>query len=148
VYNTFTHKRDESARLVKDFKHIPAGSVVIAAVKDDAAANMSHAVKTIFTNMGSNAVKNLGFKKGWGFIGIKGMKKSGEDTGVTVEFGTVLSFTKVVKKAKTVQKVSGGSKIQALSQGLNNGNNARIVVNDKDVLEEAGRGFNVVALAG
>jgi len=63
---------------------------------------LHHSVKEIFSGMGSQAVKNLGFKKGWGFLGIKGMRKSGEDTGVTVEFGTVLSYTKVVKKAKTV----------------------------------------------
>jgi len=43
------------------------------------------------------------------------MRRSGEDTGVTIEMGTVLSYTKVVKKASTVQKVEGGSKIQALS---------------------------------
>lgn len=77
------------------------------------------------------------------------MKRSAENNGdVTVEFGTVLGFTKVVKKAKKVQKVTGGSKIQALSQGYKNGNKARIVVNDVDVIEKVGRGINVVALAG
>lgn len=111
VYNTFTDQVDDSARLVKDFENIPAGSVIIAAVKDDASQNMSNSVKNIFKNMGSQAVKKLGFKQGWGFLGIKGLKRSGEDTGVTVEFGTVLSYTKIVKKAKTVQKVDGGSKI-------------------------------------
>lgn len=68
--------------------------------------------------------------------------------GVQVEFGTVLGYTKVVQKRKTVQKVEGGSKIQALSQGYKHGNKARIIVNDKDVLEKAGRGFNVIVLAG
>jgi hypothetical protein len=43
------------------------------------------------------------------------MKRSGEEAGITVEMGTVLSYTKVVKKEKTIQKVEGGSKIQALS---------------------------------
>lgn len=76
------------------------------------------------------------------------MRRSGEDTGVTVEMGTVLSYTKVVKKRKTVQKVEGGSKIQALSQGFVNGNSARIIVNDEDILEKAGRGMNVIVLAG
>jgi hypothetical protein len=76
------------------------------------------------------------------------MKRSGENTGVTVEFGTVLSFTKVVKKQKTVQKVEGGSKIQALSQGKLHGDNARIIVNDVDILEKPGRGMNVAVLAG
>lgn len=72
----------------------------------------------------------------------------GEDVGVTVEMGTVLSYTKVVSKRKEVQKVEGGSKIQAISQGFLDGDNARIVVNDKDILEKAGRGFNVIVLAG
>ena len=35
-YNTYTNKKDDSARLVKDFENIPAGSVIIAAIKDDA----------------------------------------------------------------------------------------------------------------
>jgi len=147
-YNTYTNKKDDSARFVKDFENIPAGSVIIAAVKDDATKNLKHSARKIFMDMGSQAIKNLGYKQAWGFIGIKGMKKSGEQTGVTVEFGTVLGYTKVVKKAKKVQKVEGGSKLQALSQGLNDGNNARIVVNDKDILESAGKGFNLVALAG
>lgn len=75
------------------------------------------------------------------------MKRSGEDTGVTVEFGTVLGYTKIVQKRKEVQKVQGGSKIQALSQGYKNGNQARVIINDKDVIK-AGRGFNLVVLAG
>lgn len=62
--------------------------------------------------------------------------------------GTVLSYTKVVRKRSEVQKVEGGSKIQAISQGFKHGNSARIVVNDKDVLEKAGRGLNVVVLSG
>lgn len=77
-YNTFTHKRDESARFAKDFANLPEGSVIVAAVKDDAAANMRHSAKKIFANMGSQAIKKLAFKDAWGFIGIKGMKRSAE----------------------------------------------------------------------
>lgn len=62
--------------------------------------------------------------------------------------GTVLSYTKVVTKRKEVQKVENGSKIQALSQGFLHGNNARIIVNDKDILAPAGRGINIAVLAG
>jgi len=58
------------------------------------------------------------------------MKKSGEDVGVTVEMGTVLSYTKVVKKARTYQKVEGGSRITAKSAGYVNGNSASIQVNE------------------
>lgn len=42
AYNTFTDKKDDSARLVKDIANIPAGSVIIAAVKDDATKHLSH----------------------------------------------------------------------------------------------------------
>ena len=48
AYNTYTAKKNESARFVKDFKSVPAGSVIIAAVKDDASQNMSYAVRKIF----------------------------------------------------------------------------------------------------
>jgi hypothetical protein len=98
--------------------------------------------------MGSQVAKNLGYKAAWGFIGIKGMKRSGEDTGVTVEFGTALSYTKTVVKRKEIQKVEGGSKIQAVSAGFTSGNLARIIINDADVLEKADRGINLIVLAG
>lgn len=61
--------------------------------------------------------------------------------------GTVLSYTKVVRKRKEVQKVEGGSKFQALSQAIQ-GSTARIVVNDKDILENAPLGWNVAVFAG
>lgn len=60
--------------------------------------------------MGSQAAKTLGFKQAWGFMGIKGTGSSGEDVGVTVEMGTVLGYTKVVRKRSEVQTVEGGSK--------------------------------------
>jgi len=114
-YNTSANKKDDSARLAKDLESIPAGSVVIVAVKDDAATSLKGGAKKAFAAMGSKAVKNLGKNNSWAFIGIKAMKKSVEQTGVNSEFGTVLSYTKVVRKAKKVEKVEGGSKIQALS---------------------------------
>jgi len=61
-YNTYTNKKDESARFVKDFKNIPNGSVVIVSVKDDAARNLKPSVREIFMNMGSQAIKNLAYK--------------------------------------------------------------------------------------
>lgn len=73
-YNTFTDKRDDSLRLVKDLENIPTGCVIIAAVKDDASKNLKPAARKIFSDMGSQAIKQLGFKSAWGFIGIKGLK--------------------------------------------------------------------------
>jgi hypothetical protein len=147
-YNTSSGKKDDSARLAKDLESIPAGSVIIAAVRDDAATNLKGSARKAFAAMGSKAVKNLGAKNSWAFIGIKSMKKSVEQTGVTSEFGTVLSYTKVVKQAKKVQRVEGGSKIQALSSV--SPSQVRVVINDVDVLkaEQVKPGFNIVVLAG
>jgi hypothetical protein len=44
-YNTYNNKRDDSAALVNDFKKIPNGSVIIAAVKDDATRNLKQSAK-------------------------------------------------------------------------------------------------------
>lgn len=61
-YNTNTNKKNDSAELVKDFKKVPNGSVILVAVKDDAAKNLKRKAREIFINMGSEAVKSLGFK--------------------------------------------------------------------------------------
>lgn len=44
-YNTYSEKEDHSAQLVKDFEQIPAGSVIIAAVKDDASRNLKEGAR-------------------------------------------------------------------------------------------------------
>jgi len=144
VYNTSNRKKNESDRLVKDLSSLPEGTVIIAAVRDDGARNLKHSAKKVFMAMGSQDIKKLGYKQSWGFIGVKGLKRYVEQSGVTTEFGTVLSYTKVVKKERKVEKVEGGSKIQALSSG----SEARILINNIDVLKDPKPGFNVIVLAG
>jgi hypothetical protein len=110
-YNTYTKKKEDSARMVKDFKKIPKGSIVIGAVKDDCQKRLKYSGKRMFMKMGAAHIWKIGYKKAWAFIGIKGMKKGIDKTGKTAGFSTMLSYVKVVKKTKAVQKVSGGSKI-------------------------------------
>jgi len=47
-----------------------------------------------------------------------------------------------------VQKVEGGSRIEAVSAGLDNGDTAAVRVNGEDVLSEPKKGINVVVLEG
>jgi len=61
-YNTYTAKRDDSSRLVKDLESIPNGSVVIASIKDDGQKNMSTGVMLAFKAMGANDLWKLGYK--------------------------------------------------------------------------------------
>lgn len=110
-YNTYTKKLEDSARMVKDFKKVPKGSIVIAAVKDDCQKRLKYSGKRMFMSMGADHIWKIGYKKAWAFIGIKGMKKGVDKTGKTAEFSTILSYVKEVKKTKEVQKVNGGSKI-------------------------------------
>ena len=59
-----------------------------------------------------------------------------------------MGYAKTVKKYKKVTKITGGSKIEVHSAGFVNGNYARVLVNEKEVLanSQANRGINIVAL--
>lgn len=54
--------------------HIPEGSIVCAACKDECAKHFSPFGKNWFENIGSKEVYELGFRSGWSFIGIAGRK--------------------------------------------------------------------------
>jgi hypothetical protein len=57
---------------MKDYKKVPAGSIIMIAVKDDASKNLSNGVRKIIASMGSKEIYNLGFRDAFAFIGIKG----------------------------------------------------------------------------
>jgi hypothetical protein len=119
----------------KDFQALPKGTVIIAAVKDDGSKRLKYSAKRMFMNMGSKKIWKLGYKKGWAFLGVKGMKQGVEQYGKSAEFGVVMGYVKIEKKVKRVQKVKGGSRIEGLSAGSETGSTARILINGEDVLE-------------
>lgn len=88
--------------MVADFKTVPDGSIVIAAVKDDCQKRLKYSGKRMFMNMGAEHIWKIAYKQSWAFIGIKGMKKGIDKTGKTAEFGTILSYVKEVEKTKEV----------------------------------------------
>ncbi|XP_025908393.1 protein FAM3D [Nothoprocta perdicaria] len=52
---------------------IKSGTVVLTATFDDPATKMTDTVRTLFTELGSSFVSNLGFRDNWVFLGAKGL---------------------------------------------------------------------------
>jgi len=100
--------------------------------------------------MGSEEIKNLGNREGWGFVGVYGQKVFGEQRGAKVRAAMVLSFSKPIKeKVKKPAKVEGGSRFEVHSAGFTVGNFAKIMINNEDVptckhKDNYCRGLNVV----
>jgi hypothetical protein len=100
--------------------------------------------------MGSEEIKNLGAREGWGFVGVYGQKVFGEQRGAKVRAAMTLSYSKAVKeKVKKPAKVEGGSRFEVHSAGFEVGNFAKIMVNNEVIKtcenEKGCRGLNVVA---
>lgn len=94
-YNTYKYV-EASNQMVAAIKKVPKGSIIIAAVKDDAKKNLNYAARRVFMNMGGTNIWKIAYKQAWGFIGIKGMKKGIDKLGVSVEFGAIYSYVKKV----------------------------------------------------
>lgn len=151
VYDTWGNNNDVKA-LVEESKKIPKGSVVIAVVKDEASRLLTEEAKKVFIKMGSEEIKNLGNREGWGFVGVYGQKVFGEQRGAKVRAAMTLSYSKAVKeKVKKPEKVEGGSRFEVHSAGYLVGNFAKIMVNNEEVStckvkdNKGCRGLNVVA---
>lgn len=120
---------------------MPAGTVFMVAVKDEASAKLSEPVKQFFAKLGSIEILALGMRDAWAFVGVKGQKAFVEKRGEAVGTGAILGYAKEVKKTRKTTKVTGGSKIEVHSAGFTDGppqsaGSARILVNDKEVLTE------------
>jgi len=149
VYDTWGNNNDVKA-LVEDSKKVPAGSVVIAVVKDEASRLLTEDAKKVFIKMGSEEIKNLGNREGWGFVGVYGQKVFGEQRGAKVRAAMTLSYSKAVKeKRRKPEKVEGGSRFEVHSGGYLVGNFAKIMLNNEVVAtcknDKGCRGLNVVA---
>lgn len=57
-YDTFASKK-HSDQMAADLAAAPYGSVVVAAVRDEASSNLTQAGKDAFVNMGSKEINNL-----------------------------------------------------------------------------------------
>lgn len=100
TYDTFASKK-ASEQLAADLATIPLGSVIVAAVKDEASKSLTQSAKDFFINMGSKEVSQLGYREGWLFIGIKGTKSHLEKRGADVNAGLILGYSRVVKRTRT-----------------------------------------------
>lgn len=152
-YDTWGDK-DSIKAMIEDSKKTPRGAVVIAAVKDEASRLLTDEAKKFFVKMGSEEIKNLGNREGWGFVGVfglgRGQKVFGEQRGAKVRAAMTLSYSKAVKeRRRKPAKVEGGSRFEVHSAGFKFGNFAKIMVNNEVVKtcknEKGCRGLNVVA---
>jgi hypothetical protein len=73
-YDTYG-RSNASGDLIKDFKSIKNGSILIVAVKDEGSRQFSKEARSLFETIGSKEVTALGYREGWGFIGVKGQKQ-------------------------------------------------------------------------
>jgi hypothetical protein len=135
---------------------LPKYCIVAAAVKDEASNKLSKDVKKMFAELGSKNIKNLGFREGWAFIGVRGLKKSAEKRGKATETSMVIGYGKITKKEvkKTVrtkvEPVKGGSRIEVQSASSKHGNYVHINIQGTIIVDEkkseGNDGLNVVAL--
>lgn len=73
-YDTYG-RSNASADLIKDFKKIKNGSILVVAVKDEGSRQFSKEARSLFETIGSKEVSQLAYREGWGFIGVKGQKQ-------------------------------------------------------------------------
>lgn len=104
-----------SAQMLKDFEELPRFAIITVAVKDEATRKLSKDVKALFKKMGSKSIKNLAFRDGWVFIGIKGMKKAFADKrGPSIGTAKILGYGKItkrtVKRTRTVRTTTKTTK--------------------------------------
>jgi len=142
---------NNSGRLLEVARSMEEGTIFLVSVKGDAAQNLGGKVKRFFRVMGSEHVDALGVGDSWAFVGVKGQKAFVEERGTGEEpvgTGAILGYAKKVKHYKKTTKISGGSKIEVHSAGYVSGNEARVLINEKEVFtnKEANRGINLVAL--
>ncbi|MFQ5605416.1 MAG: C25 family cysteine peptidase [bacterium] len=98
-----TFKSPEQAEALAQYVNsIPAGHVVLSAIKDEGSANMTEHAYLALESIGSAFTRQVGFRDSWAIIGRKGaaigsvpeaMKKSGEGAVVVVD--TVFRFSKM-----------------------------------------------------
>lgn len=135
-YDTYADPK-ASGRFVKDFKNLPEGSVVIIGVKDEASKRLSGEAKQIIQALGSQEIVNIAFRQGFAFIGVKNQVKFLEKRGDAVGTGAILSYATVERKKEKRARVDGGSHLEIVSAGFTNGNLAKIIVNNEQVLTAA-----------
>lgn len=75
IYDTYWSSTpgDASRRMLRDLETIPDGMLVLAAIRDAGARELSKDLIRWFMGvMGSNGVRQLGYRDSWAFAGIKG----------------------------------------------------------------------------
>jgi hypothetical protein len=141
-YDTYGDSK-ASKKFVKDFKKLPTGAVIIIGVKDEASERLSGEAREVITSLGSQEISNLKMREGFAFIGVKGQIKFLEKRGGAVGTGAILSYATVERKKEVRGKVDGGSSIEIVSAGHNDGNMGKIILNGQQILTRSNSLYKV-----
>jgi hypothetical protein len=71
AYDTYASEQ-ASDDMLRDLKGLRRGSIIIAAVRDEASKNLSKEARAFFAKLGSKEAPQLGYREGWAFLGVKG----------------------------------------------------------------------------
>ena len=74
-FDTFC-TNDLFVNLIK--KGVPKGHIVVVACKDECVSKLPFCAYKFFGDMGSDEFFNVGYRRGWVFIGISGENKANE----------------------------------------------------------------------
>ena len=135
AYDTSTSTR-ASRQLARDLNNLARGTIVMAAVKEDAVGSMTDGVYEYFATQGAMEFLNLNHGENYVFIGVKGQpERKVEKRGPGVGVGLYLSFSEPKKEVrKKFEATEGGSRIEFESAGFNDGNWASVTVENETVL--------------
>ena len=95
-----TYRSSASFHEFLDYYRIPYGHIVVAACKDDCVSKLSYRARRFFAEMGSVELPNLGYRTGWAFIGVFGMRTPLEKKAIPSE--PVVTLTQVFQTANWV----------------------------------------------
>ncbi|XP_004676615.1 PREDICTED: protein FAM3D [Condylura cristata] len=73
-HDSFDMYSGDPLLLLKFLKEIPDGVLVLVASYDDPGSKLNDEIREIFSNLGSNYAKQLGFRDSWVFLGAKDLK--------------------------------------------------------------------------
>lgn len=94
-YNLFNQPANMQ-QLVNLINSIPNGKIVLMGVADDAANNITAALKTAIKTLGSALIDSLKFRGSWAIIGQKGAAKGSVPEGIEGPYNGLVSIDSIV----------------------------------------------------
>lgn len=136
-FHLFDTHADGSEALVSFIDTLPAGTLVLMAVRDDAQSNMTRAAKDAIKTCGAQLIDSLSYRGSYALIGVKG--------GAALDEKTFPDGTIAVASATYSSKTSFN--IMVTSTSRSNGNQVVFEVQGRNLTDlDIARGLNVAVI--